>query len=859
MPPNRNKPAALPALAGTSHTDIIDPSWWDTSAQDVWQQLGQRQTVESADPLQNLARYRTDPIRYGQEILSVNLWKGPSANAPGQYEIVEAYGNVLKQFEEKEKYDQGMVKEEDLLFWQPGQVIKNYFRVPGGHTTGKSFAAGLMVNHFFDTCYDDGGAGAIIYLLGPKEEQVKRVMFKQIVTMRRKRPGLEGEILTTEIKRREDWFVAIVTTNDANGQGTERLQGQHNKYMLIVMDESEGVKDWAKAAVDSMASMDTAIVLMLANPHTRTSWFHKCHGKPTYQTFVMSCLNHPNIVTGKPLFPGVDRRYIEQLLSDGHAKQVGQHNPNTNTFELPWYPGIIWEPDDVFSFRVLGVAPATISPRCFFTPAVYDAATSRLISSGPYARMSTASLVPHQSSVDAGDLSIALIGIDVAGEGDDSSTIWVRHGNAVWREAEVRGEDQILLQARVQALAPRLAANGAIRCHCRVDTTGIGDGLASNLTHDLTISALFQEWLVVRVGFGNSCIQPLLYQNLSTMMMAVAAQVFEHVAVIDPPHELETDLTGRLWDWGIVNADGSLVKVIQPKRRFKKDYQHSPDNGDGCIMAVCPPETFGASYSIDFPVKQADIDASVDEGIGWLDIVGRAVAGVDVDVSVPDCTTLYVVVRAPFDGNTSRDVAIAYLYEGNVWRALAGILAQMHVGWCVINAMAERDESALTFATTIQALPAPKGMFRRTYLAQWGTTAGRMVMWKDKPMPELSQKGDETGYRYRCTINRAQALLWSLQAWRKGLLRTPAPFSCYQRCPVNDAHQPVIVLPAAQRSTAGVDDVALDAEVYHVHLARTGLRRNGSSLATHEPFAASFAVAGLLADIGIERLLGRSM
>jgi hypothetical protein len=276
-------------------------------------------------------------------------------------------------------------------------------------------------------------------------------------------------------------------------------------------------------------------------------------------------------------------------------------------------------------------------------------------------------------------------------------------------------------------------------------------------------------------------------------------------------------------------------------------------------MAVCPPETFGASYSIDFPVRQADIDASADEGIGWLDVLPRAVAGVDIDVSVPDCVSLYVVVRAPSDGNTSRDVAIAYLYEGNVWRALAGILAQLNVGWCVINAMAERDESALTFATTIQALPAPKGMFRRTYLAQWGATAGRMVTWKDKPMPELSQKGDETGYRYRCTINRAQALLWSLQAWRKGLLCTPAPWSCYQRCPVNEAHQPVIVLPPAQRSIAGTDDVALDAEVYYVHMTRTGLRRNGSSLATHEPFPASFAVAGMLADIGIERLLGRSM
>jgi hypothetical protein len=273
-------------------------------------------------------------------------------------------------------------------------------------------------------------------------------------------------------------------------------------------------------------------------------------------------------------------------------------------------------------------------------------------------------------------------------------------------------------------------------------------------------------------------------------------------------------------------------------------------------MGVVLPESFGISYEIEYPVRTTDLAACTRPDLRWGQPAHRAVAGVDVEILPGGQFALYVVIRAPEPGNVVRDVWLAYLWQDNVWRALAGLLVDYNVGWTVINGAAERETPTLNFATLMQPVRPAGGSFRRTYLADWGQTTGKMVQWKDKPHPEHALKGQETGYRYRAVINRVQALQWSLLSWSKRLVWTPNEY-LMQGVPCTGEHRPCPGLRPLERADAGVEDVALDEEVYHVHLTRTGLRRADASLSTYEPFPASFAVAGMLADVGIERLLGR--
>src|SRR5205085_3597284 len=140
--------------------------------------------------------------------------------------------------------------------------------------------------------------------------------------------------------------------------GTERVQGQHERYLLFVIDEAEGVADYVFDAIRSMTSGGISIVLMLANPRTRSSRFHRAAEGRTVVNFRMSCIYHPNVLAGREIVPGaVMREYVETMIDDGkeqHAEVVDAHDNDRDTFELPWRPGVIYAPDPEFMFRVLG-------------------------------------------------------------------------------------------------------------------------------------------------------------------------------------------------------------------------------------------------------------------------------------------------------------------------------------------------------------------------------------------------------------------------------------------------------------------------------------------------------------------------
>jgi hypothetical protein len=113
-----------------------------------------------------------------------------------------------------------------------------------------------------------------------------------------------------------------------------RAQGQHGKYLMFVLDEAEGIDDYVWNAVDSMTSGGISIVLMLANPRTRSSQFHKAAGQANVKSFRISCLQHPNVVSGQEIVPGaVKRAYVDGMI-DKHCEAVGADEPDNHTFTV---------------------------------------------------------------------------------------------------------------------------------------------------------------------------------------------------------------------------------------------------------------------------------------------------------------------------------------------------------------------------------------------------------------------------------------------------------------------------------------------------------------------------------------------
>lgn len=522
-------------------------------------------------PRDPLADYRYRPWDYIREKLGWEPWAG-TKDEPGQREILEAYVHALRQQDERNRFEAGDLAEADLMHWHPGEPIRNQLRIEAGHTVGKTKLASGIVNHFFD-CF----VPSIVYSFAPSWEQIHDLLWKEIKADRRGK-GLPGRILDLALDRGDEHFAKGRATNNAGGRGTERIQGQHGRHLLFVFDEAEGIADYVWDAVKSMTSGGLAIVLMLANPRTRTSRFHKARTLPSVRSFRLSCIWHPNVLQGREIVPGAVRRdYVDSML-DEHCAVVAAHRADDHTFEVPWRPGLIFQPDAEFQFRVLGVAPGNLADNTLVPLGRYEAAAER---------------EPQGTT----ELS-ARMGVDVARYGKDFGTVYGRRGGAARRVAQLYHQDTTAYAEAIKAEARALADDGVTSLHVRVDGGGgFGGGVIDQLNHDLELVRLFRDFQVQEVHFNGtpSAANEHRYADKATELYAEAAETLKGLALEDPPALLEGDLTERTYKW--MNRKGVSVKRLEPKDDFKKRIGHSPDDGDGFVLAVAPDFVFTDGFA----------------------------------------------------------------------------------------------------------------------------------------------------------------------------------------------------------------------------------------------------------------------
>jgi hypothetical protein len=503
--------------------------------------------------------YRFAPERYIVERLGWQPWRGTAA-APGQAEVLDAYAQSLREQHARRDGDNS-----------DADLVPNIIRVESGHGIGKTCLLAGIVSHFFD-CFDE----SIVYAFAPGYEQINDLLFKEIRAQRDGR-GLPGRVLQTpEIKAGNAHFAKGRATNDAHGRGTERVQGQHAPYLLFVIDEAEGVADFVYDAIKSMASGGIAIVILTANPRTRSSRFHKLKSGRQVVNFRISSISHPNVIAGRALIPGaVERAYVETMIDDGntqHCEVVSAHDPDRHTFTLPWRPGVIYAPDAEFLFRVLGIAPANTATNTFCPVGRYEAAKRR----PPPAD------APHQ----------ARVGVDVARWGDDAGAIWVRHSGRLYRAARLAQLDTVIYIQAVRREALALKARRVSSLHIRVDAGGgYGGGIVDQLRRDQELQRAFVDYQVMEVNNNGTPHDPRAFVDLGTEMYFHAGEALKALALERPPDALEADLCERTFDWAKMH--GLDVKQLEPKKAFKKRHEgRSPDDGDGLALAAAPDHLF---------------------------------------------------------------------------------------------------------------------------------------------------------------------------------------------------------------------------------------------------------------------------
>ena len=515
------------------------------------------------------AEYRFEPAKYITDKLGWQAWDGDNDH-PGQVQILDAYVLALRQQHERRDFEDGKIKEDELQYWHPGDVIQNRIRIEAGHNTGKTKIASGLVSHFFDSF------PSIILTFAPTWEQIKDLLWKEIKTDRDGK-SLPGKVLDTcEIKHSANHFAKGRATNNSNGQGTERIHGQHHPYLMFVLDEAEGVDDYVFDAIDSMASGGIAIILLLANPRTRTSRFYRAKDESNVINFRISCLDHPNVRDGRETIPGaVTRHYVEGML-DKHCEVVEEHDPDEYTFTIDFAvthqrirrpAGTIFRPNPVFLYRVRGVPPPNVADKTLVPVGRYEAACKR-------------------EPVDA-DATRAYMGIDVARFGLDYGTLYVKWNGRAWRAGQFFKQDTNDYRAKVKAVAKDLAAKGVKRLHIRVDGGGgFASGIVDPIKGDSEMTRLFEDFQVFEVHFNSDPKDKKSFDDAITEWTASAAESLKTLAVLNAPAQLLSDLCDREFKW--VQRDDEDVKRLEKKVEFRKRRkpERSPDDGDGFVLAV---------------------------------------------------------------------------------------------------------------------------------------------------------------------------------------------------------------------------------------------------------------------------------
>ena len=214
-------------------------------------------------------KYYHNPIRWVSEIADGFLWSK-------QKEIIESIFN------------------------------NKYTTVRSCHSSGKTYVAAMAILCFLYT-----RTPCKIITSAPTLYQVSDLLWSNIRHIFRSKlgpKGFPGDLLTLKLRVRDDWFAIGISPRE-----TVNFQGFHQKNILVVFDESPGVRAEIVNGAESLMSSGDAHMLHIGNPDISSGHFFDSFSDPDYKQIHIGCHDTPN--------------YTGELVPRSMAKELIQPFP----------------------------------------------------------------------------------------------------------------------------------------------------------------------------------------------------------------------------------------------------------------------------------------------------------------------------------------------------------------------------------------------------------------------------------------------------------------------------------------------------------------------------------------------------
>jgi hypothetical protein len=233
-----------------------------------------------------------------------------------------------------------------------------------GHGVGKTASTAVIAIHFL-LCFP----GAQIGMTSNSEQQVEDIFMKEFGKWRMKLPEdmRESLVMTSDhvrVENSEDWFLRALV---ARPEKPEAQAGLHGEYVLIIVDEASAVPDSVIEVLKGALTGDNFIFLMDSNPTRNEGYFFESQKKGSRYTKLHFSTRHS---------PIVKLGYIDQMEADypSNGEEAsdevkirvdGEFAGVAEMDEQGWIPlfanlNVLFEPEQgqIINRAVIGVDPA---------------------------------------------------------------------------------------------------------------------------------------------------------------------------------------------------------------------------------------------------------------------------------------------------------------------------------------------------------------------------------------------------------------------------------------------------------------------------------------------------------------------
>lgn len=206
------------------------------------------------------------------------------------------------------------------------------------HGAGKSYTAARVICWFISS-FPVGEAFAVT--TAPTGAQVRAVLWREIARAHAK-GKLPGRLNQTE------WFMKPVEGNEelvAFGRkpadmDTSGFQGIHQRRVLIVLDEGQGITLTLWDSLDSLMSNEKCRMLAIGNPEPETEFENVCKPGSGWNVIHISYLHTPNF-TGEEVPEDIRDVLIGPTWVEEKKKKWGESNPLYIAKVLGLFPKIV--------------------------------------------------------------------------------------------------------------------------------------------------------------------------------------------------------------------------------------------------------------------------------------------------------------------------------------------------------------------------------------------------------------------------------------------------------------------------------------------------------------------------------------